>query len=189
MTCLLQTRRQLGRVTQLPSVTSAFQYIKDSPKFETEKPYHFSGPLDPDEENRRTNIEFEWHYDVPVRDLRGHIDTLDLDIHGFKIVRNGSNLLEGLQETETFIKYLKDTTDLVKSQLNASRAICFDYRVIQVNVATIFGRLLRQFRKAQPPSLSHIGPVSNGCREFPTAPAWHVHVGENLCIIHFVELS
>jgi hypothetical protein len=173
-----QNRRKLDEAAQFPIVTAEFRYIQDSPKFETEKPYHFSGPLSPDEEYRRTNLELEWRYGIPVRNVRGHTETLDLDNHGFKIVQSMSNLLENLQEKDILAKYMEETVGLVKCELNADRAICFDYRVSQASATAVFGHSLDQFRKSRPPSQPYVEIKGNGSWDLPNEPAWQVHVGE-----------
>jgi hypothetical protein len=112
-----------------PATLARFRFIKDSPLYQSEKPYHFSGPLDSTEESLRTNLTFEWHCNIPVKDIRKHATKVKLDVHGFQVLEHTSKFLDCVQETIALEAYMNESIDLLKAELNADVVICFDYRV------------------------------------------------------------
>jgi hypothetical protein len=167
-------------MTGLPTTHAMLRYIHMSPTFEREKPYHFSGPLNAEDEKSRTNITFEEH-DIPIMDVRTEIDKLDLDSHGFKIVSRPYLDYDGLAEPKGLEVYMYCVIGMLKEELNAENAFCYDYRVVSL-YQKITRRLTKgfiQFRKSRlnaPGDTEEMG----GSYNKPNEPAWQVHVGKSL---------
>lgn len=119
----------LSGIQDLPVTKASFRFILNSTRFVKEKPYHFSGPLDPDDEPYRTNITLKAQDDVPVKDIRTHIDSLDLNVHGFQFIHHKSECMDNLERQDVLEKYMNEVAVLLKDHLAAERVICFDYRV------------------------------------------------------------
>jgi hypothetical protein len=120
----------LNSQPNLGVVFARFRYIEDSERFRTEKPYHFSGPLDPSEEEYRTNMTFVWHDDVAVRDLRSCLGQLNLGVHGFKFIKYDGEYSDISDNPSALAVYMNQMTALVQEHLAAEAVICYDYRVL-----------------------------------------------------------
>lgn len=118
----------LSPSSALPSTPASFKYIRDSPAFLTEKPYFYQGPLEPDEEKFRTNVEFETHH-VEAQDLRDAAEFLSLKRHGVQICRHPSSWTDDLGAEEGLRAYLTETNAMIKGMLQADVVICYDVKV------------------------------------------------------------
>ena len=112
----------------LPATAASFKYIKDSPVFQSEKPYFYQGPLEPDQERFRTNIVFETH-DVLVKDLRSSVASLSFRRHGLQICSRPSQFTGRLDTQEGLTNYLNETNDMLRKEIGADVVICYDAKV------------------------------------------------------------
>ena len=125
---------QLGQVRplsskSLPIIRAFLRFLDDSPLFENEKPYHFSGLLDPTDEARRTNLALRPH-DIAMHNLRDSSMKAELGVHGFQFEKFKSDFTGNLhEEEETLYQYMNETVAFVKKTLNAHVVLCYDYRV------------------------------------------------------------
>jgi hypothetical protein len=115
----------------LPETRSSLSYIKFSPKYETEKPYYYSGPLEPGEEGLRSNVEYETHDHIPICNLRGQEQHLSVEENGFELKclpfhADSNALKEGREELEAYINAL---SSWMKERFDAEIVLCYDYRV------------------------------------------------------------
>lgn len=157
------TSFSLGALSRnLPSTSATFQYIQDSPRFQTENPYFYQGPLEPDEELSRTNVTFEAHSNVLVRDLRSVQKLVSLNDHGFELLRHPSLLIHNLDEAGILDQYLQETNNMLERELNADVVICYDVK----------------FRKSRSTSAEIVyydkSAVGRGGK--PDDPAWQAHI-------------
>ena len=138
-------------MSSLPTTDAMLRYIHLSPTSLREKPYHFSGPLDAEDEKARTNIAFEEHI-VPMTDLRTEIDKLDLTTHGFQIKFKPYPDYSGLTEPKGLETYMNSIVQALKEDLNAENVFCYDYRVASFH-PTIIPTLIsvpHSFERAAP---------------------------------------
>lgn len=117
------------QVPGLPITTSSLRFFQDDEKFQTEKPYHFSGPLEADEENHRTNLVLSTHENIPIRDIRKSFWTPCLHKHGFQFEHYPSRFTRSLHEPSVLQSYMEEVAHFVKNMEKAEAVICYDYRV------------------------------------------------------------
>ncbi len=127
----------LATYQDLPVTTGSFQYIKYSLNFDHEKPYHYLGTLDPDQEHLRTNITYEKRQDIPLRDLRAQLKSATLGTHGFQFMRHQSRFNSGFDDDEVVQSYVLETLDLLKEFLGCDNIFCYDSRVLPNCIQTI----------------------------------------------------
>ena len=120
----------LATYENLPVTNGSFQYIKYSPNFDQEKPYHFGGPLAPDQEHLRTNITYEKREGIPLRDLRGLPNSATLEAHGFQFLNHQTQFTAGFNEDDVVQSYVLETLDLLKEFLGCDTVLCYDSRVL-----------------------------------------------------------
>jgi hypothetical protein len=120
--------RKLSDLKDLPSTSCTLSFIK-AEKYESIKPYFFSGPLPPDQETLRTNLEYTRRDDVSMLDLRGLEHVLDIQQHGFQFLKRPTAISTEKSEDEFIKSYMEETTLILKDQLNADIVLCYDYRV------------------------------------------------------------
>lgn len=114
---------------ELERVPASFRYIADSSRFATEQPYFYQGPLDPECEHLRTNVEFEAHHDVPVHDLRPKASLLELEKHGVQLLHHPSSFADDLLDSEKLNSYLVECNNLLRAELKAELVVCYDVKV------------------------------------------------------------
>ena len=112
----------------LPRVQSRCAFLQRRAGYENEKPYYCSIDLKPEEEHLRTNLEYEWQ-PLVVRDIRGHIDELDLDRDGVQYLTHETLFATERDSKITVDVYIKEHAQLVKDMLKADRCICYSWRV------------------------------------------------------------
>ncbi|ERF72759.1 hypothetical protein EPUS_04812 [Endocarpon pusillum Z07020] len=149
----------LQDVPDLPVTTPSLRFFQDDEKFQSEKPYHFSGPLEAHEESRRTNLVLATRENVPIRDIRECVSRPRLHNHGFQFEHFPSSFMDGLHESNVFKSYIEEVAHFVKNMEKAEAVICYDYR----------------FRKStSSPGSKVIG--AGGSFDSPNEPAWQVHI-------------
>jgi len=126
---MAKTNHDLSSFQSLPEAMASFRYIADSARFKNENPYFYQGPLPPESESLRTNVEFETHYNIPVRDLRSKTKLLGIEEHGFQILHQPSKFAHNLQDSEHLKSYLLETNQLLKKELKADFVVCYDVKV------------------------------------------------------------
>lgn len=105
------------------------QLSQETNIYDLEKPYYFSGTLEQDQENARTNLVFTYHNDIPIRDLRGVEHQLKLNIHGFQLLSHTSSIDLVNPDDKQLQEYLVEVSDFIKDQLKAEVVLCYNYRV------------------------------------------------------------
>lgn len=116
------------------------QFLRDSPEYDTAKPYHISGLPTHNLEIPRSNIQYQAVRQVPLYNLRGKEAQLSVAEHGFQVMEVPPYITDldvrGPQKQE----YIENVTQMAKSLLEASFALCYDCRVGEFNPAySIFG--------------------------------------------------
>lgn len=66
---------------------------------------------------------------IPVQDLRGQEQRLNLQMHGFQYLKVSPKFYIHPFEDDKINDYLEEVTSLVKTALKADDVICYDYRV------------------------------------------------------------
>ena len=131
--CWSEAREQfnmsLQDVPDLPITTSSLRFFQDDEKFQSEKPYHFSGHLEAHEECRRTNLVLATRENVPIRDIRKCLSRPRLHKHGFQFEHFPISFLDGLHESNVLQSYMEEVAHFVKNIEKAEAVICYDYRV------------------------------------------------------------
>lgn len=124
-----QSNMSLQDVPDLPITTSSLRFFQDDEKFQSEKPYHFSGPLEAHEESRRTNLVLATRENVPIRDIRECVSRPRLHKHGFQFEHFPTRFMDGLHESNVLKSYIEEVAHFVKNMEKAEAVICYDYRV------------------------------------------------------------
>lgn len=120
-----------------PITTSSFDYLARTPLHESEKPYYFSGSLDPEQEEARHNLIYTTRANIPIRDLRAVEHQVKLKIHGFRLLKHrfSADLLDPGEEQ--LHGYLSEVSAFIKDQLEAKLVLCHGYRVSIVYIERI----------------------------------------------------
>ena len=107
----------------------SFDFLKRSKLYDTEKPYYFSGALEPEQEKQRSNLEYTTHNDIELIDLRGRERQLRLETHGFELLRHNpeANLHEPTDDD--LEGYLEEIAAVVKERLSAELVLAYNFRV------------------------------------------------------------
>jgi hypothetical protein len=120
------------------TLITPLRFALDLPVFENEVPYELFGyPLPTSD--RITNIDFETIEGINITDVRELEIEPSLETTGFKYIKHKSRCtLEpkyfesagtSIGGNPVVLDYLDETIDLVKSELNTEKVICFDWRV------------------------------------------------------------
>jgi len=97
--------------------------------YDDKKPYYFSGPLNPEQEAKRSNLKYTTQENIQVQDLRGNEQNLKLDEHGFELVAHipKTNLIDpGDEQLE---RYLEEMSSFIKDKFKAELVLAYNYRV------------------------------------------------------------
>jgi len=109
------------------------KFLADIPLYDEEKPYTLYGF--PDDIIPKSNCEFVVLDDIPVSDARGHEANFRLNECGFEVHHKPSSCdlraqtFENVKGREQVWQYLKETIALAEETLEASKVLCFDWRV------------------------------------------------------------
>jgi hypothetical protein len=112
-----------------PVITCSFDYLEKSARYDSEKPYYFSGPLDSDQEPARTNLAYTTHDNIQVRDLRGKEQKLKLEAHGFQLIAHTPKTDLTDPDEREVQNYLEEISSFIKDELNAELVLAYSYRV------------------------------------------------------------
>lgn len=66
---------------------------------------------------------------IPVQDVRGKEDELDLQRNGFQYLKLSPKSYIHPDKDDDIGSYLEEVTERVKAELKADEVICYDYRV------------------------------------------------------------
>lgn len=113
------------------TATATFQFLRDLDLYRQEKPYHFDGPLAPEHESRRTNLEYE-SKPVLVQDGRQNIERFTIQKQGFKLIKHktGTKINDGTYPSKAVVdEYLNEVVEVMKQEFDGSKVIVFDYAV------------------------------------------------------------
>jgi hypothetical protein len=116
-----------------PPVSSTFCYLKWTPKYVSEKPYYYMGPLNPEDEHLRTNLVYENGPEVNIQDLRGNENVLCLARHGIQFLKCDSEDPNDLKFEDIPHDFLDKISRIVKQELHADTTIVYDYQVSCIN--------------------------------------------------------
>ena len=89
----------------------------------------YEGDRDPTIKGTPTHPTYARKYDIPLQDLRGQEDYLELQKNGFQYLKLKSTLDIHPDDDKNIHAYLEDVTEQVKAELGATEVICYDYRV------------------------------------------------------------
>lgn len=171
----------------LPSISSSYidlTFLKNLLEYENSKPYYISGPLPENQENVRTNIQYETLYRVPLSNVRGFENKLSLARHGFQIMKipNDVNDLDirGNQKQD----YVEKITGLVEKELGAPFVMCYDCRVDAnlIHLQSFLSLPVQQFRSSSS-NLKNQEEGLIGTPGRPDTPAEAAHIGQQLSLI------
>lgn len=105
----------------MPSVKASLEFLQRLALHEEDKPYWCfiasQSGIDPDVE-RQDNLEFEYHSDIHVNDIREHIDDYKIGICGFEVLSHETNITDFRREDD-IEDYRKETENLLKTTLGA----------------------------------------------------------------------
>lgn len=107
-------------------------YIKPGLLYESEKPYFFNVPTDPEWEPqvKQSNVEYT-RKTVAVADIRGHEACFTLDAHGFQLGKLASSLsYADFAVTDTVVtRYYEEVEAFLKAATGAIEVLPFDFQV------------------------------------------------------------
>ena len=110
-------------------------YLADNPIYKEEKPYTLFLPS-LEKDTKTTNCEYVVHDGIPVEDARGREAEFNLDSCGFAFLEHKSQQhcsckdFESIENGESVVMpYLRECVQVLKSYLNPTRVLCFDWRV------------------------------------------------------------
>lgn len=115
-----------------PKTAAGLKFLADADVFEREKPYYYSGPLAPEQESQRTNLQFSEHK-VCVTDVRGFEDGIRFEQHGFEIRRHVTSIPLSLQaEDDRTVEYMREMSSWLESRFDADLIACYAFRVTRI---------------------------------------------------------
>lgn len=112
---------------ELPLCHASLEFISVEEECRKQKPYYYSGTLQPHQDHLRTNISFS-PATVTLRDLRGFEDKLRLGVNGVQFIPSPADLSFDA-DANSLQSYLRRVADTIKNLTGAERCICYDYRV------------------------------------------------------------
>ena len=134
------------------TMTAKLKYISDLPLYQEEKPFTLYGF--PDDIVPQSNCHFETRDDVRVNNARGREADFTLDNCGFEFhtapskCRLTAHVFENHSEREAVWQYLKETIDFTQHHLQATKALCFDWRVSRLGSCANKVTDATQFRRS-----------------------------------------
>ncbi|KAG7287563.1 hypothetical protein NEMBOFW57_007075 [Staphylotrichum longicolle] len=113
----------------LPESHISLSFLEDLPEYDETKPYYFSGPLPEEQEELRTNIRYQTLNRIPLLNLRGQEHKLDVEKHGFEIIKVPESILRLDVRGAGRGEYMEKMAGAVKRRLNATFVVCYNYKV------------------------------------------------------------
>ncbi|KUJ15024.1 uncharacterized protein LY89DRAFT_736084 [Mollisia scopiformis] len=114
-------------IAKLPETTVTFYCIKRSEKYDTQKPYFYSGTLPADQEENRTNLEYTAVPNVVLRDLRGYERDLDIEQHGFQFLDRRLISETECRREEDVQGFMLGISKFTEERFAAELVLCYDY--------------------------------------------------------------
>jgi hypothetical protein len=118
-------------MVEAAQITAEFQYLIDSDIYRQAKPYYYDGPLAPEHEPKRTNLQYE-SKTTPVQDGRGYAHCFTTAEHGFKLMKHKTStaISDGRNPSQAVIDdYLREVVELLRVEFETPNVIVFDYAV------------------------------------------------------------
>ena len=112
----------------LPCARANFRFVKDDPIYQTETPYEAIGTLPPEEEHLRSNLKWE-ERDVPVHDLRQHVDSLSIETNGFEFLQPKELTTLDWDSEKAVVDYLTSLLKFLKERFHTDDVIIYNYNV------------------------------------------------------------
>jgi len=114
----------------MPDVIANIEHLANLPLYNVEKPYLCLLParegFNPDTQ-RVDNLEFEFHSEIRITDIRGREDEFNLRTSGFQVVNNDSKLLK-FESVDDVNAYKRETEKLLCEQLGGVHSVCYELR-------------------------------------------------------------
>jgi len=110
---------------QGPTVKASFECLDTSDQISR----IYEGDQHPTDKNSHVTPTYTKVHDIPIQDLRGQEDKLNLQTHGFEYLKTSPKSSIHPFEDDHVSSYLEEVTELVKRELKADAVICYDYRV------------------------------------------------------------
>ncbi|KGO70256.1 hypothetical protein PITC_020750 [Penicillium italicum] len=139
-----------------------FQYLKDLPRYATEKPFIYESNLSYDKPPV-SNVEKEIR-SVKLTNVRGNIGSFSCDEHGFMYMNHKTSVTFDGDKTQESLEYIEETMSLLQEIFNTNHVISYDIRRRDSN----------QDRK-------DVQEIQENAFEKPREPAppvYAVHIGE-----------
>lgn len=108
-----------------PTVKASFECIDISDQISR----IYEGDQQPTDKNSHITPTYTKIHDIPIQDLRGQENKVNLQEHGFQYLKISQNSSIHPFEDSNISSYLEEVTKLVKTELKADAVICYDYRV------------------------------------------------------------
>lgn len=119
----------LSQLAQNSAVTDcSFDYLTRSELYDAVKPYNFAGALGPEQESHRSNLTYTTHDGIKLKDLRGSEHLLNLETHGFELLRDEPKANLDEPSDEDLATYLEETAAFLKQHLDAEFVMAYNFR-------------------------------------------------------------
>jgi hypothetical protein len=116
--------------TKSKTVQGSFLYLKDALEYQDTKPYYYTGPLPEDQEDMRTNLQYEYRGNIDFHDMRGSEASFTLDKHGFEITK--FPLTRGSDNALPLDNYMEFVAAYMKEHMKAEFAVSYNYKVSRI---------------------------------------------------------
>ena len=114
----------------MPDTTGSIEYLQNLPLYATEKPYYAlfapSADFDPNAK-RLDNLEYEFHNDIRITDIRGLPSRPTLANYGFEVLEHESKHV-ALASREECRLYQRETEGMLADKLGAVFVKCYEVR-------------------------------------------------------------
>ena len=123
----------------MPDIEAGLDFLANIPLYQTEKP--FLALLSPDRqidpEIPRSNLQWEHHDRITIRDMREDAQNVKIEKCGFQFVNHESSI-SSFEDVLRVEAYKRETETLLAKELGAERVVCYDFRVsrLRTPVAT-----------------------------------------------------
>ena len=158
--------------------TVTLQFIADTPRLRTEKPYRIRGfDIDPADKIDLTNLEWESH-SVKITDLRQSANIPNFNDCSFTWIDYKANTTPSYSEI-SIIAYCEEMIALLHDHIDAEHIVCYDMRVCtSTRYTSSRTNAVIKLRKNMGQDLTTDGPRVD--RELPDAPIEAAHIGRSL---------
>ncbi|KAI1271206.1 hypothetical protein F5Y07DRAFT_404630 [Xylaria sp. FL0933] len=102
------------------------QYLKRLGKYEEEKPYLIGYDVPLEDENERSNLEFD-NVTVPIYDVRPKLENLRVDWNGFEVIRIPSELMKSYFDIRDINSELEGVKCILEKHFKTDKVIIYDH--------------------------------------------------------------